>query len=155
MREIKFRAWDKEKKKWARMNLDIWGEWQGAGMCQVSEEGEPDIFEHNSCDRFIWQQFTGLKDKNGKEIYEGDVIENGDYNGYDSEKIKKMSIDEKIQKGWIKIVDHFIAQDSEYAYITSGFLFPSGQLKRGNILENILVLGNIYENPNLLKKNGN
>ena len=77
-------------------------------------------------------QFTGLKDKNGKEIYEGDVVE---------------------AKSW---------QPMNYAveFIEGGFCFTHPKLKGSPIDINLMyssngcacsVIGNIYENPELLK----
>ncbi len=60
MREIKFRAWIKEEKV-----LTSWEEIQeGYGFDYV--------FEHQ--EKVELMQYTGLKDKNGKEIYEGDIV---------------------------------------------------------------------------------
>lgn len=66
-RELKFRAWDvKENKMYHEfMGMDCHGEW-----IQLADQ-----FYISGDDNFKLMQFTGLKDKEGKEIYEGDILE--------------------------------------------------------------------------------
>ena len=76
-REIKFRAWSNEHNRYCDLiKMDEDDRWYGyIYSCAV----------YLSTKDIILEQYTGIKDKNGKEIYEGDVIEswylNGDGNG--------------------------------------------------------------------------
>ena len=67
MRELKFRVWSEEDKKY-RTDCDVFRLFHGNTGC-------PAIIYNDEGDRFDIEQYTGLKDKNGKEIYEGDIAE--------------------------------------------------------------------------------
>jgi uncharacterized phage protein (TIGR01671 family) len=111
MREIKFRAWDKKKEEISDCN-DIWF---------LDDASLNSIFENKN---YIFMQYTGLKDKNGKEIYEGDIIT--DDNG-------EMVYDEVI-------------------FCKGTFCIKKGKNQYHIFNEkNVKVLGNIYENNNLIK----
>ncbi len=116
-REIKFRAWDKK-------NLII-RTWNWLLDCVYTKQFY--LFEDNN---FIFQQFTGLLDKHGKEIYEGDII-------------KASWNSEKINDDRIGVIKDIRAVDW---YMSDGFLAGHDESNYGNRE----IIGNIYENPELL-----
>jgi len=107
MKTIKFRAWDKTNKTFIN--------WNGVRFSELNSFIN-DLYE--------LQQFTGLTDKNGKEIYEGDIVECGDW-----------VPDAHCLNTWETIV--------KWDIDTASFVGVDGEENR--------VIGNIYENPNLLE----
>lgn len=79
-KEIKFRAWDYVREEILPITSMDWNAWWVScepileGKVTPLEYGERNSFRNEGTDRHILMQYTGLKDKHGKEIYEGDIL---------------------------------------------------------------------------------
>lgn len=132
MRNLKFRAWDKKRKVM----------FQNHTFRSIAETG---IYD-KSYDHLIWMQYTGLKDKNRKEIYEADIAKvyfrkwllTGNYTEWHT--IQNLGHD---YIGVVIFKDFQWRVNSELTSFSPIFCDPDTR--------QFEVIGNIYENPELLK----
>lgn len=154
MRELKFRAWDKEKKEWygsSNPNQLTWHGFHILGECTM--QWPPLSYLEN----LEITQYTGLRDKNGKEIYEGDIIEFEDTteDGYEYKEgidiTNRACVVFKDCRYRLKISKRFDLDN--IIETTSGVLVDMEEDWELFIdsLKSSKVIGNIYENPELLK----
>jgi hypothetical protein len=133
-RQIKFRVWSPKAKKFITS-----AEMDGASH-YYSIHGQCfdtwDSYYRGYGDDWEIQQYTGLKDKNGKDVYEGDVVEVTCKNGKLIYPVNFGVIEGPMGTG--------LSQCFYYGADTAKFVFSEK--------ESVEVIGNIHENPELLKK---
>ena len=121
MREIKFRAWHKEEK--------IIGEVFGIDILHKEIfflNGDVDCYGFSDFKYIELMQYTGLKDKNNKEIYEGDII--------------------TLHNSKYKVI--FNIEGARFVLRNDEFELEITFINHNN--ERMEIVGNIYENPELL-----
>lgn len=130
----KFRAWDKIQKK---MGVVISNNWM-TGVANIIIDNKETLRQKQD---YILMKSTGIKDKNGTEIFEGDIIDTTDYEGGLS------SVGNPLVK-----VEH-----DKYGFVVTGDFpdspitlkeFEAGRKFAG---VEVIISGNIYENPELVE----
>lgn len=130
MREIKFRGWDGETKR-----MYLWDELCGRSKTVPEAHPITCLYSHND-DSWKVMQFTGFKDKSGREIYEGDL--DSDYN--------VVSWCDK-RNGWAMKVWNQPTKEIVLCHCYN----CEGDYELADDIDDIEIIGNIYENPELLK----
>ena len=118
MKEIKFRVWDNDLEIMSYSDSEIFIMFSNNGIC-IGYEINDEI------DDYELMQYIGLKDKNGEEIYEGDIVKFFEY----------------------KVIDNIVLP--EEIVIIKDIREGCDALRPSQHME---VIGNIYENPELLEK---
>ena len=165
MREIKFRAWVHNKKMIYPRVLDFLDE----GHIEIKTwEDDKDMMTNWGCtgsDCILGaenklMQYTGLKDKNGKEIYEGDIIEKLQWNKPYSEKRKECKVRYEIRWREQNIANNewnneILKKDPSSFNREPGFYGKEIWNEKGyyrhswSEFASCEIIGNIYENPEL------
>lgn len=120
MRQLKFRAWD-------NLAHFYWGEGEGMDFKKIAFNFYDTLFEES---RLVFEEYTGLKDKNDVEIYEGDIVKAASDQYTNENFIGKVIFDEGSFLTWIN--------KNDIRGVWSG--------------DDIEVIGNIFENKDLLEK---
>lgn len=122
-REVKFRAWHKKKQCWYALDYLILD--NPTGSIKAVGIGIDFSYAGTSIDEVVLVRYTGLKDKNGKDIYEGDIVET--------------------------IYGNEIVEFNEYISGYSPFVEADMDGNHNYVASEVEVIGNTYENPELLK----
>lgn len=125
MREIKFRAWDVINKQMYPVAFPTWNGATSGKRDFVHHTVE--LIEEDGDDKPILMQFTGLKDKKGVDIYEGDILQGGNNS-----------------RGQVKWGNCGFCFENTYRDESLDYLHDVTQGR-------IEIIGNIYEHPELLE----
>lgn len=133
-REIKYRAWLKEENKMVNVETIDFTD-RSIQYLEKNEIIDAYLLRRMIFDDVELMQYTGIKDKNGKEIYEGDILK---YKFLYDRRLKHVTL--------VKFVETEASFGIKDAY---GNEIPLFRITANNYFE---VIGNIYENEELLQK---
>lgn len=164
MRDINFRVWDRQCRLWLTLAGADWGGVKGRGtFCNFKyihlfpPEGVPmrnpsphyggclsfKLTDSVDNDRLVFEQYTGLKDKNGTDIYEGDIIQ---FEFWNEKYYRQIAYNSAIASYEAITVasptSKKLRQKAKYSFSELYKISSKG----------FKVVGNIHENPELLEE---
>ena len=128
MREIKFRIWDIDERKFVVNKIDRLGCGDTKKCMSERVDFENNSVEINADERYTFSEYTGLEDKIGDEIYEGDII--------------------TLHDSKYKVI--FNSEGARF--VLKDLFFEIGIPFKNNNNKEMEVIGNIYENPELIEE---
>lgn len=135
MREIKFRAWDK-------INKDMFNV---ESINFQERRVYKDTVSYRNFEDIDLMQYTGLKDRNNKEIYEGDIIKFKDCNIDGTKEFYNIGVIEREGKRDELAISQLIFEKSYFTENYIDFINETFELSE--------VIGNIYESQELMEDN--
>lgn len=141
MREIKFRAWDKKQNKMFMTNIGYEDFSYHIAWFPSQKLNRPALYK-NSClvsnEEYELMQYTGLKDKNDVEIYEGDIV----FDGFVNKDVVWHNSSWRLHRHYIINDEDGYREGDNYGCHLYDWISPTNALE---------VIGNIYENSELLE----
>lgn len=129
----KFRAWDIAKKE---MFKDTFAITESGQVVVVEQKDVMSLPDYVFVDHLVIMQSTGLFDKNGREIFEGDIIANGP----DVMCMKRHNT-----------LGFYVEKKGRVEFIADGAVLEEFEEDAKEIADSLEIIGNVYENPELLE----
>lgn len=124
----KYRVWDKKEQKWVSANIIVTS---GGLLCWTFGDTHELVDDR---ERYDVQLSTGLKDRKGKEIFEGDVV--------------KVHASETKGTNWMEVIEWRCDPNGD---IGEGNNYWTTSKSEGWCPDELEVIGNVWENPELLE----